>query len=182
MLVQLEVDTRGFDTMQIRVRAIGERFKVDIDEALAEASEVSYRVMLNRVPRGETNRLAGSIEQHPIRYSPGAAGGGGFWETEITAGQGVAYANIVLEGSGIFFSGSPITASEGNIRTKVNPEWRTTTGAKFMVFRGRMGTLVRRKSVIGQPAQSFWLLEAQSAARAVVEKKMAAMAVRDYLS
>lgn len=180
--MQLEVDVRGFDAMLIRVRAIEEKMQEDMKVAITEGSETAYRIMLNRVPRGETGKLAGSIQQLPIRYSPGGPGGGGFWESEIIAGEGVPYANIVLEGSGIFYSGMPITASNGNIRSKVRSEWRTTTGAKFMVFRGRSGTLVRKKSVVGQPAQTFWLLEAQSAAQAIVEKKIAEMAVKSYLS
>lgn len=181
--MQLEVDVRGFDAMLIRVRAIQAEMREEMQEAITEGSETGYRIMLNRVPRGETGKLAGSVEQLPIRYSPGGPGGGGFWESEIIAGEGVPYANVVLEGSGVFYLGHPhpITASNGNIRTKVRPEWRTTTGAKFMVFRGRSGHLVRKKQVLGQPAQTFWLLEAQSAARAVVEKKIAEMAVKRYL-
>jgi hypothetical protein len=179
--VQLEVDVRGFDAMLIRVRAIEERMQEDMKEAIVEGSETAYRIMLNRVPR-DRGRLAGSIEQLPIRYSPGGPGGGGFWESEIIAGEGVPYTNVVLEGSGIFFSGSPITASNGNIRTKIRPEWRTTTGAKYMVFtpKGKAHP-IRKKAVAGQPAKTFWLLEAQSAARAIVEKKIAEMAVRSYL-
>jgi hypothetical protein len=180
--VQIEVETRGFDAMQLRVRAVGERFKVDIEEALVEASETAYRIMLNRIPR-DSGRFAGSIEQLPIRYSPGGANGGGFWETEIIAGEDVPYANVVLEGSGLFHQGHPITASNGNIRTKVRPEWRTTTGAKFMVFTPKgHARPIRKKSVAGQPAKTFWLIEAQQSAQAVVEKKIAAMAVRDYLT
>lgn len=183
--MQLEVDVRGFDAMVIRVRAVEERFQEDMKVAIAEGSETAYRIMLNRVPRGETGRLAGSIEQLPIRYSPGGPGGGGFWESEVIAGEGVPYANVVLEGSGIFYLGGPhpITASNGNIRTKIRPEWRTTTGAKYMVFTPKGKTHpIRKKQVAGQPAQTFWLLEAQQAAQAVVEKKIAEMAVRDYLS
>lgn len=182
--MNLEVETRGFDAFQIRVRAMEEKFKADISEALVEGSETAYRIMLNRVPR-DSGRLAGSIEQLPIRYSPGGLGGGGFWESEVIVGEGVPYVNVVLEGSGVFYLGrdSPITASDGNIRTKLRPEWRTTTGAKYMVFtpKGKSHP-IRKKAVAGQPAKTFWLLEAQQAAQAVVEKKIAAMAVKDYLS
>lgn len=168
--------------MLVRVRAIEERFKVDINEALTEASETAYRIMLNEVPR-DSGRLAGSIIPGPLRYSPGGAGGGGFWEVDITAGEGVSYANVVLEGSGVFYNGTPITASDGNIRTKIRPEWRTTTGAKYMVFRPKgHANFIRKKSVFGQPAKTFWLIHAQQAAQEIVEKKIAQMAVRSYLS
>jgi hypothetical protein len=179
--VQIETDIRGFDTMLLRVRGIEEEFRKDIRETLAEASETAYRIMLNRVPR-DSGRLAGSIFQSPIRFAPGGAGGGGFYETEVVAGEGIPYANVVLEGSGIFYDGTPITASNGNIRTKIRPEWRTTTGAKYMVFRPKGSShLIRKKSVIGQPAKTFWLLEAQQSAQAVVEKGLIEMAVKHYL-
>lgn len=170
--------------MLIRVRAIEAEMQEDMKEAIVEGSETAYKIMLNEVPRGETGKLAGSIQQLPLRYSPGGAGGGGFWESEVIVGEDVPYANVVLEGSGVFYLGAPhpITASNGNIRTKIRPEWRTTTGAKYMVFRGRQGHLIRKKSVLGQPAKSFWLLHAQQAAQAVVEKKIAEMAVKAYLT
>lgn len=180
--MQLDVDVRGFDSMLIRVRAIEEKMQEDMKVAIVEGSETAYRIMLNRVPR-DSGRLAGSIVQGPLRYSPGGAGGGGYWEADITAGEGVPYSNVVLEGSGIFFTGSPITASNGNIRTKIRQEWRTTTGAKYMVFtpKGKSHP-IRRKWVAGQPGKTFWLIEAQQAAQAIVEKKIAEMAVKSYLS
>ena len=179
--MQLEVDTSGFDRTLIRVRALEERFKEDMIEAVTEGSETAYRIMLNRIPR-DSGRLAGSIEQGPVRYTPGGPGGGGFYEADVTVGGAEApYANIVLEGSGIFHLGHPITASDGNIRTKIRPEWKPTTGAKYMVFtpKGKSHP-IRKKSVIGQPAKTFWLLEAQQAAQAVVERKIAQMAIDAY--
>ena len=182
MLVQLDVDVRGFDAMLIRVKATQELLRRDIDDAIADGSDTAYRIMLNRVPR-DSGKLAASIQQLPIRYSPGGLGGGGYWESEVIAGEGIPYLNPVVEGSGIFYSGSPITASNGNIRSKIRPEWRVTTGAKYMVFtpKGKSHP-IRKKSVVGQPAKTFWLIEAQQAAQALVEKKIAAMAARSYLT
>lgn len=180
--MQLEYDIRGFDTMLIRVRAIEEKVREDIKDVLTEASNRAAEVMQGAVPR-DTGRLAASIHQSPIKYAPGGLGGGGFFEAEVSAGEGVPYANVVLEGSGIYYgSGGPITASNGNIRAKINPAWRTTTGAKFMVWRSKKtGRLVRKKAVRGQVPKTAWVEFAQGSARDVVTVGLAEIARKHYL-
>lgn len=180
--MQLEYDVRGFDTMLLRVRAIEQKVQEDIKDVLNDASDRAYQVMRDAAPR-DTGRLAASVRQSPIKYAPGGLGGGGFYEAEVSAGEGVPYANVVLEGSGIYYAiGLPITASNGNIRAKTNPAWRTTTGAKFMVWRSkRTGRLVRRKAVRGQPPKTAWVEFAQGSARDVVTAGLAEIARKHYL-
>lgn len=180
--MEIETDVRGLDLMLIRMRAIQESMREDIKDAVAQGSEAAHRHMVTWVPR-DRGRLAGSIRQGPVRYSPGGPGGGGFYEADITAGEGVPYVNVVLEGSGIWGShGHPITASNGNIRFKIRPEWRVTTGDKYMIFRPKgMGHLIRKKSVAGQQAQTFWIVGAQAAAQAIVEAKAAEIGHKRYL-
>lgn len=91
--MNLDYEINGMDeALEIRVRA-DRRFKREIRDILGDASKLALSLMMKRVPKGRLSysgkgnkrTIFSSLARSPITYSPGAAGGGGFYEMEVGA-------------------------------------------------------------------------------------------------
>jgi hypothetical protein len=156
MEVQTSIHGDGFDTMLVRLRATRGEVRDELIDTLREAANTAEAVLVAEVPR-ESGALANSIRVGGIVYSPGAAGGGGYWEVEISVGEGIPYLQQVIEGSGIYGPAAhPIYPAKGNVMViqKQGEEPRYVKWSR------------------GQEPDDLWLIKAQMAVNEVIERAM----------
>lgn len=176
-MINFRVDTSELATVSIGIKAIETRLKEQIQEATEDGAQAAKEAMEAGVPRGETGDLARSIhiDRSGVFFHAGGLGGGGYWESEVSAGRGVPYTGAVVQGTGIY-------AGKGNIRPISAPRmmWK---GSKLWgdPYKARKGTSKTRdgrtqhvaNSTRGQPAQDKWVIAGQEAAKRVIEEKLA---------
>ncbi len=178
-MADIEYEVRGLDSLEVRVRAEGAEVRDDIIDGMRHALEAAHAHMMANVPRGETNRLAQSIDVDPIVFRPGGLGGGGFYEGGLSVGRGIDYLAALVEGSGEHgHTGQKITAKQGNIILGSSKgAWyrdRWTSGGagrnkrvKPMHFQKR-GEDVFITWQSGQKAQDEWLVQSQQIASFII--------------
>jgi len=115
--MEYEIRSEGLTDFEIRFRAIKE-FREDIHDAMKEAAEEAGSYMGTHVPY-EGGALFRAINVGEISYSPGAAGGGGYYEVHVGVDESQApHAEFVIEGTGLFNREHPtngIFPSNGNV-------------------------------------------------------------------
>lgn len=88
-----------------RIQATGAEFRGAIKELIEEAVAEGVRYAKTHAPRGDSfhhqNRIEDAITADPIRYHPGGAGGGGYYEASFSASSEIApHLEFVFEGTG----------------------------------------------------------------------------------
>lgn len=153
-MVEIGYEVKGLDEALIRVRGVDSSVKRQIRELIEEAAEAALGEMLARVPRsGKSDSIADSIDKSGVVFHPGGLGGGGYWEVRVGPGADAPeHLEYVLEGTGV----------HGRFHSVIYPDLK-----KAMAFEGNLGHIARR-SVLGQEAQTAWLVESQEAARETV--------------
>lgn len=148
---------------ELGLRGIDEGFRVRLAQMLSDAADKGVEGMQAQVPKGETLVLFGSIgkEQTP-RWSPGGAGGAGFWEVKFGPGVGPRpapfYTRWVTEGTGIYGEhGGEIFAHAPSMVLK----W---TGAR--------GETVFRWNTDGQKPQRRWIDYGRQVARTHIRREV----------
>lgn len=111
--MEIEYHIEGADSAMIRVRAESSEIRDDIVEAIGRAVIAAETEMKLLAPTGETLKLFGSIHAGPVEFHPGGAGGGGFYEAELSVGEDVPYTRFVVEGTG--GKGNKIYPAQGNV-------------------------------------------------------------------
>lgn len=151
---ELEYEIRGDDALLLRIRAIGPEQRQEIIEILSEAAAIAESEWKGNIPY-HSGVLYRSIRQHEVRFAPGAAGGGGFYELELSVGgePEAEHLQFVVEGTGIFGPrGNRIFPANGNV----------------MVFNKNGEDTVYTRYTEGQRAQDSWIEAGQQAAREFV--------------
>ena len=149
----LSTEGRGFEVFEIRMRATF-GLREEIVEAIRDAVNTAEAILISEVPR-DSGVLANSIRVGGIVYSPGGAGGGGFWEAEVSIGEGVPYLKHVIEGTGIYGStGHMIYPANGNVM-RIQKEGENTRYVRY---------------TRGQESNDLWLLKAQEAVNEVIRQ------------
>lgn len=88
-----------------RIQATGAEARGFIKELLQESAELGRRVAESQAPRGNLfdhhgGGISDSIQISSIRYAPGGAGGGGFYEIDLYADSAIApHLKYVFEGT-----------------------------------------------------------------------------------
>lgn len=156
--MEYEVRTEGLSDFEIRFRAIRE-FREEILETIREAAQIAGSHMATHVPY-ESGALFRAINVGDVDYSPGAAGGGGFYEVHVGVDESQApHAEFVIEGTGLYNREHPtngIFPAQGNV----------------LAFRDR-GEEVFAAWVRGQQPQREWFEDAQELAREHIARKIA---------
>jgi Bacteriophage HK97-gp10, putative tail-component len=171
-LIDFNINTGELATVGLQIKAIETRLKNQIQEAVEDGAEAAQQVMLQNVPIGETGALERSIhiDRSGVFFHAGGLGGGGYWESEVSAGRGVPHTKFVVEGTGIH-------AGRGNIepRTASIMHWRSPVayGDPKGVERGMKGDQHFAYKTKGQKKQDKWVIEAQEAAKATIAAKVA---------
>jgi len=145
----------AFEVLQLRLKGQGDAVKEEIKQTLVRAALRAEKILEAEVPHGETHALANSIRMSPLKYSPGGAGGGGFWEIEVSVGEGVPYVQNVVEGTGIF----------GPRAFPIYPK-----NPKGVMAFSKNGEFVFTKWVRGQEPDDLWIVHAQDAAQEEVDE------------
>lgn len=89
-----------------RIQAVNAEFRGAIKSLIEDAVAEGVRVARESAPRGEMFRhhgptIADSIMAEPVRYHPGGAGGGGYYEASFSASSLIApHLKFVFEGTG----------------------------------------------------------------------------------
>jgi hypothetical protein len=90
----------------VKIRAVNEEIRSSIIETITEAVAEGESVAKAKVPHGRGGgrghvRLSNAIKAGPVRYHPGGAGGGGFYEASLEVDASIApQARWVMEGTG----------------------------------------------------------------------------------
>ena len=154
--MQIEYHVEGADTLALRVRAEGEHVKNEIIDAIGDALRAADIEMRMRVPVDD-GELFNSIRISPVVFRPGGLGGGGFYEAELSAGEGVEHLAFVTEGTGEHGpTGQRITPKRGNV----------------LRFQKKGEPMKFRPSVSGQEAQDEWITAAQAVANSILEQRI----------
>ncbi len=142
--------------MILRVRAEGEKVRNDIIDAIGDALRAADIEMRLRVPV-DSGELFNSIQASPVVFRPGGLGGGGFYEAELSAGEGVEHTAWVTEGTGVHGPGGQrIYPKRGNVLS--------------FQKRGERRKVV--PSVAGQEPQDEWITAAQVIANSILEQRI----------
>lgn len=172
-MIDFSVNSTELATVDIQIKAIQTRLREQIKDAVGDAADAAEKIMLREVPRGETDRLAQSIHVDADRvfYSAGGIGGGGYWQSQVSAGRGVPYTKYVVEGTGIH-------AGRGNIEPTTASMMKWTDSGRIWgdpkrAERGKDGNRHWAFQTQGQEAQTEWIELAQRAATSVVKLKIA---------
>jgi hypothetical protein len=163
----------GADATMIKVRGIEESLKRDIVEAISEGAREAETVLAAGAPEGQTGRLRRSVKNDGVSFHPGGLGGGGFWEAEVSVGEGVPYLRHVVEGTGIH-------AGKGNISptSKSMMHWNDGKlwGNPLTALKGSRftqgGISHWAHSTQGQKPNDKWIRAAQVAANEVMERNL----------
>lgn len=144
------------DAVKFRIQAVGENVRQEIVDALNDATEYGVSIMRAEVPY-KSGDLSRSIRVSGVNYSPGGAGGGGYYEASIEIGEGIPYLAAVVEGSGRRGpKGVDIFPAKGNV----------------MVFEKEGEKTVWTKRTKGQKAKADWIIKAQQAANAIIASRI----------
>ena len=157
--MEYEIRSEGLTDFEIRFRAVKE-FREDIHDAMKEAAEAAGSYMGTHVPY-RTGELWRAINIGEVSYSPGAAGGGGYYEVHVGVDESLApHATFVIEGTGIFNREHPtngIYPANGNV---------------FAFEKNGEGTVFTAWTR-GQEPQREWFEDAQDLARTIIARKIA---------
>lgn len=157
--MQYEIRHEGLTDFSIRFRAIRD-FRDEIVETLENAAHEAGSYMATHVPY-HSGQLFRAINVGPVRYMPGAEGGGGFYEIHVGVDESQApHAEWVIEGTGLFNREHPtngIFPAQGNVMTFSK------------LGEGQIFTAWTR----GQEPQREWFEQAQDLARTIVARKVA---------
>jgi hypothetical protein len=155
--MNIETRVEGFeDVLSLEIRA-RTNLKREIQDILKDASELTLEYMRRRAPRDSgsgllfmknRNTIAGSLQRGPVHYSPGAAGGGGFYTIEVGALDPPDHLKWV-------FYGTKDYDHYGNV-------------GKMMTIRKRGEPVRFRPRRRGQEAQTEWFTDAYRHAQAYV--------------
>lgn len=141
-----------------RIQAVGKELRDEIRALIAEAVDEGRRVAEQEAPRGEERfheggRIRDAIRVSEVRYAPGGAGGGGFYEADLYASSDIApQVRFVMEGTADEGRGL-ITPAHGN----VFPIEKEGEGIRY------------RSWVHGQRPQTAWWDHAREATRHYIE-------------
>lgn len=156
--MEYEVRSEGLTDFDVRFRAIAE-FREEILETIREAVQIAGAHMGTHAPY-ESGTLFRAINVSDVTYSPGAAGGGGFYEAHVGVDESQApHAEFVIEGTGIYNREHPtngIFPAQGNV----------------LAFQDR-GDQVFAAWTRGQEPQRAWFEDAQNLAREHIARKIA---------
>lgn len=156
--MEYEIRTEGLNDFTLRFRAIRE-LREDILETLEEAAQAAGSYMGTHVPY-HSGQLYRAINVGPVAYSPGASGGGGFYEIHVGVDESQApHAEWVIGGTGIFNRDHPtngIFPAKGNV----------------MVFEAH-GQKVFTAWTRGQEPRREWFEQAQDLAQSIIARKIA---------
>ena len=104
-----------------RIRSLGPELRGMIKDVLREAAEEGRKVAEARAPRGQDDwknygrRISDSIQVSEVRFAPGGAGGGGFYQITLYASSDIApHLPFVFEGTADEGAGK-IYPSKGNV-------------------------------------------------------------------
>lgn len=170
-MADIEFRVEGHERFLIGVRAtLG--LADEVKDALQEALNAAHAEMVAKVPRSEYPNpgphLADTIRTSGVVYSPGGPGGGGFYEAELVAGEGIPYLNIAVEGRGELHVTPGIPGGP-----KPDPDWIPRRGANRMFFLSQSGKPVFARQVEGYEGDDTWILAAQQVANKVIAAKIA---------
>lgn len=180
--MNLEFEVNGHELQELRIRS-ARGFRDDITKILEEASLLAVNRLRQRVPKGSmakrpqgrgvsgrygySRRQSGnaghrtlyqSIRRGNIFYSPGAAGGGGYYQIDVGFPDPPPQLQFVLEGT----RDLDLYAERGN----------------FMAIQ-KLGEPQRvRPRRRGQEAQTRWLTETQMETSAFISRKLSELDVR----
>jgi hypothetical protein len=166
-MLNFSINSTELATVDLQIKATGQRLREQIKDAVGDGAEAAEKIMLREVPRGETDRLAQSIhiDADRVFYAAGGIGGGGYWQSQVSAGRGVPYTKHVVEGTGIH-------AGKGNIHpnTASMMKWEGARawGDPKKAAKGMRGNKHFAFETEGQEAQTDWITLAQEAARSVI--------------
>src|SRR4051812_25122235 len=115
--MEYEIRVEGLDDFDVRIRAMGAEYRDRIIEAVEKASRESGSYMALHVPY-HSGQLYRAINVGNVKYHPGGAGGGGFYEAIVDVNEDLApHAEAVISGTGIY--GDPPTPgifpAKGNV-------------------------------------------------------------------
>lgn len=113
-----DIRIEGETDFTLRFRALGEEFKDDIKDALEQAAYAAHAYMATHVPYHE-GTLYRALNVGRVKYSPGASGGGGYYEIHVSVDADRApHGEFVIEGTGIYNRDNPkngIYPASGNV-------------------------------------------------------------------
>jgi hypothetical protein len=155
--MEYEIRVEGLADFDVRLRAINKEYRDQIISAVEKASQEAGAYMASHVPQ-HSGKLFRAINVEPVRYHPGGAGGGGFYEANVGVDETQApHAIFVIEGTGIYHR----EGSRGNIRP---------ASGNVMAFVDA-GKEVFAAYTKGQEPQSAWFEVAQEVADAVIRRE-----------
>lgn len=166
------MSTSGFDVTEIKIRGLGERLKKDIVEAISEAANEAETLLKEGAPVGETGRLKQSVHNGGVSFHPGGLGGGGFYEVDVSVGEGVPYLRHVVEGTGIHAGRGNITP---NTASMMHWEGAKIWGNPLIAKKGISAKNAKShwaKETSGQKGQDEWIIAANAKANEVMERKV----------
>lgn len=174
-MINFETEVRGAEQATLRIRGIEKRLKADIVEAISAAANEAQQVLEQGAPRGDSHRLAASVRNDGVSFHPGGLGGGGFWEVDVSVGEGIDYLKFVVEGTGIH-------AGRGNI-TAHGPypmRWKGATiwGDPRKARRGIRGDTHIAFETEGQEPQEQWITNANLRAQGEIARRVAEIDAR----
>jgi len=149
-----EIRHEGLSDFTVRFRAVRD-LSERVQEALRVSAQAAGSYMGTHVPfhSGDIYR---AINIGPVRYMPGGAGGGGFWEVTVGVDSEKApHVEYVMEGTGIYNreSPNPIEA-HGNV----------------MVFEKMGEGLIFAQSTSGQSPRREWFEDAADLANTLIKQ------------
>jgi hypothetical protein len=157
--MEYEIRSEGLTDFDIRFRAVRE-FREEIVDTIERAADEAGAYMGTHVPF-HTGQLFRAINVGPVEYSPGAAGGGGFYEVHVGVDESLApHAEFVVEGTGIFNRERPtngIFPAQGNV----------------MTFSKQGEGQIFTRWTRGQEPQRAWFENAMELARTIIARKIA---------
>jgi hypothetical protein len=137
----------------IGIRAVHGRVGQALRDLLEHAGELAADEMIAKVPFDD-GELAASIRVGNVEYRPGGRGGGGHYVKKVEAGEGVAHARFVFEGTGPAVGEPPIRSE--------------TPGQAMPMTEGNV-PFAFAMSTQGQRPETEWVTDAQEAARRYIQ-------------
>lgn len=162
--------------LTLRLKAVDQEIAAKVKWLLERTGARVKDVLYLRIPydrsvddRGDHTHLRDTIHTSGIMYHPGGAGGGGFYEMEISVGEEGVTPQL---GFILYGTHGPIHAGQGNLGFGVSrdrPSALPFTRAQAMPLSTERGTIFRT-SVRGQRPQTEWLEAAHAVARSELSK------------
>lgn len=158
--MEWHLESEGLSDFRLRFRAVAD-FREKIIDAMEFAADAAGQYMGTHVPY-HSGSIYRAINVGPVRYMPGGAGGGGFYEVNVGVNKDEApHVEAVIDGTGIYArdGGGPIFPANGNV----------------MVFTKLGEGKVFTRWTKGQEPQRAWFEDAQALASRLVAERISSM-------